>query len=91
VQADVHQSTDLVRLQFDIVKVRLQSSNAYSGMGDCATRIAKEEGMSAFYKGTLMPFCCVGACVALQFAFLQSGKRYFECVAVSTFRRATFR
>lgn len=77
-QEDVDRSTDDVPLQFDIVKVRLQSSNAYSGMGDCATRIAKEEGMSAFYKGTLMPFCCVGACVALQFAFLQSGKRYFE-------------
>lgn len=27
--------------------------------------------------GTAMPLVGIGACVSLQFAFLQSGKRYF--------------
>lgn len=45
-----------VFFQFDIVKVRLQSSNAYSGTMNCATRILKEEGPRAFYKGELTVF-----------------------------------
>lgn len=40
-----------VRPQFDIVKVRLQSSDAYKGALDCATKIVKQEGPLAFYKG----------------------------------------
>ena len=40
--------------QFDIVKVRLQSSDIYSGALDCATKIAKNEGPLAFYKGVLV-------------------------------------
>ncbi|KAK4054096.1 Mitochondrial carrier protein ymc2 [Microbotryomycetes sp. JL201] len=51
---------------FDIVKVRLQSSDTYSGAGNCATRIFKEEGPLAFYKGTAMPLVGIGACVRLQ-------------------------
>lgn len=39
--------------QFDIVKVRLQSGDQYKGMVDCATRILKDEGPAAFYKGQL--------------------------------------
>ena len=38
--------------QFDIVKVRLQSSDAYSGALDCARSIVKNEGPLAFYKGS---------------------------------------
>ncbi|KAM0789627.1 hypothetical protein ACM66B_000432 [Microbotryomycetes sp. NB124-2] len=63
---------------FDIVKVRLQSSDAYSGAGNCATRILREEGPLAFYKGTAMPLVGIGACVSLQFGFLQAAKRHFE-------------
>lgn len=37
--------------QFDIVKVRLQSSNTYPSALVCATRILREEGPAAFYKG----------------------------------------
>jgi len=62
---------------FDIVKVRLQSSDAYSGAMDCATRIAREEGLLAFYKGTAMPLLGIGACVSLQFACLGACKNYF--------------
>ncbi|SCV69869.1 BQ2448_1263 [Microbotryum intermedium] len=62
---------------FDIVKVRLQSSTQYSGALECATRILKDEGALAFYKGTTMPLVGIGVCVSLQFACLQAGKRFF--------------
>ncbi|SGY13640.1 BQ5605_C010g05926 [Microbotryum silenes-dioicae] len=62
---------------FDIVKVRLQSGTQYSGALECATRILKDEGALAFYKGTSMPLVGIGACVSLQFACLQAGKRFF--------------
>ncbi|KAK4703413.1 hypothetical protein P7C70_g2811, partial [Phenoliferia sp. Uapishka_3] len=65
---------------FDIVKVRLQSSDNYKGTMDCATRILREEGPTAFYKGTIMPLVGIGACVSLQFAGLQAGKRAFTLV-----------
>lgn len=41
----------IVLEQFDIVKVRLQSGNEYSSTFNCASRILKEEGPKAFYKG----------------------------------------
>ncbi|KAL7004339.1 Mitochondrial carrier protein ymc2 [Cystobasidiomycetes sp. EMM_F5] len=47
--------------KFDIVKVRLQSSDAYSGALDCAKSIIKNEGPLAFYKGTVMPLVGIGA------------------------------
>jgi hypothetical protein len=37
------------------VQVRLQSSDVYSGAVNCATRIAKDEGLLAFYKGWTLP------------------------------------
>ncbi|CAF0780554.1 unnamed protein product [Adineta ricciae] len=42
---------------FDVVKTRLQTleyKNRYSGMLDCATKIMREEGPSAFFKGSLL-------------------------------------
>lgn len=49
--------TQVIIMQpFEIVKVRLQTqSNAnpyYNGIVDCFKKIAKEEGLGAFYKGT---------------------------------------
>ncbi|GAA5861157.1 hypothetical protein JCM1840_003098 [Sporobolomyces johnsonii] len=67
----------MVGQPFDIVKVRLQSSNAYSGAVDCAKQLVKNEGPLAFYKGTTMPLVGIGACVSLQFAGLQAAKRFF--------------
>ena len=55
----------------------MRSTQVYSGMLDCGTRIFREEGPLAFYKGTLGPLVGIGACVSLQFAFLQAGKRHF--------------
>lgn len=45
----------LIMQPFEIVKIRLQTQtpgNAYyNGMIDCFKKIAKDEGLSAFYKG----------------------------------------
>jgi len=48
--------TQVIIMQpFEIVKIRLQTQSAenpyYKGMVDAFQRIAKEEGMTAFYKG----------------------------------------
>jgi solute carrier family 25 carnitine/acylcarnitine transporter 20/29 len=63
---------------FDIVKVRLQTTNEYRGALDCATRILKHEGAAAFYKGTLTPLIGIGACVSVQFGAFNYAKRAFE-------------
>ncbi|EGG02005.1 uncharacterized protein MELLADRAFT_72874 [Melampsora larici-populina 98AG31] len=68
----------LVGQPFDIVKVRLQSSDAYRGMNDAALRILREEGPASFYKGTTLPLIGIGACVSLQFGFLEAFKRSFR-------------
>lgn len=50
--------TQVVIMQpFEIVKIRLQTQSEknpyYNGMVDAFKKIAKEEGLTAFYKGTL--------------------------------------
>lgn len=50
--------TQVIIMQpFEIVKIRLQTQSAenpyYKGMVDAFQRIAKEEGMLAFYKGSI--------------------------------------
>ena len=44
---------------FDVIKTRLQvvardGEKAYSGMGDCAVKVFKDEGFGAFFKGSGM-------------------------------------
>lgn len=63
---------------FDIVKVRLQTTNQYSGALQAATSIYKNEGALAFYKGTLTPLLGIGACVSIQFGAFHSARRWFE-------------
>ncbi|KAI9885233.1 MAG: 37S ribosomal protein, mitochondrial [Watsoniomyces obsoletus] len=63
---------------FDIVKVRLQTSDQYRNALECATRIAKDEGPLAFYKGTLTPLIGIGACVSVQFGAFHESRRRFE-------------
>lgn len=63
---------------FDIVKVRLQTSTAYSGALSAATSIYKKEGALAFYKGTLTPLIGIGACVSVQFGAFHQARRWFE-------------
>ncbi|KAH8697102.1 mitochondrial carrier domain-containing protein [Talaromyces proteolyticus] len=63
---------------FDIVKVRLQTTSQYSSALDCATKIFKNEGPLAFYKGTLTPLVGIGACVSVQFGAFHQARRFFE-------------
>ncbi|KAF1956557.1 mitochondrial carnitine/acylcarnitine carrier protein [Byssothecium circinans] len=63
---------------FDIVKVRLQTTQQYSGALDAATKIYKNEGALAFYKGTLTPLIGIGACVSVQFGGFHYARRAFE-------------
>jgi solute carrier family 25 carnitine/acylcarnitine transporter 20/29 len=62
---------------FDTVKVRLQTQENLKLM-ECVTKIIKEEGILAFYKGTTSPLIGVGACVSIQFAVVESSKRFFK-------------
>ncbi|KAG2028087.1 hypothetical protein GB937_000540 [Aspergillus fischeri] len=63
---------------FDIVKVRLQTTSEYKSALDCATRIFKNEGPLAFYKGTLTPLVGIGACVSVQFGAFHEARRRLE-------------
>ncbi|KAK8204053.1 mitochondrial carrier domain-containing protein [Phyllosticta capitalensis] len=63
---------------FDIIKVRLQTSEEYKGAVDCATKIYKNEGPLAFYKGTLTPLLGIGACVSIQFGAFHYARRALE-------------
>ncbi|RDA91295.1 hypothetical protein CP533_6338 [Ophiocordyceps camponoti-saundersi (nom. inval.)] len=63
---------------FDIIKVRLQTTNRYKGAFEAATSIYKSEGPLAFYKGTLTPLIGIGACVSLQFGAFHFARRWFE-------------
>ncbi|KAJ9647289.1 carrier protein ymc1 [Coniosporium tulheliwenetii] len=53
----------------DIVKVRLQTTTTYTSALDAATKIYRNEGATAFYKGTLTPLLGIGACYYLSGAF----------------------
>ncbi|KAF2834062.1 mitochondrial carrier protein [Patellaria atrata CBS 101060] len=61
-----------------IVKVRLQTTQQYTGAIDCASKILKNEGALAFYKGTLTPLIGIGACVSVQFGAFHYMRRRFE-------------
>ncbi|KAA8644759.1 hypothetical protein EYZ11_002211 [Aspergillus tanneri] len=63
---------------FDIVKVRLQTTTQYSNALDCASKILKNEGPLAFYKGTLTPLIGIGACVSVQFGAFHEARRRLE-------------
>lgn len=65
---------------FDIVKVRLQTTQQYSSALDAATQIFKNEGPAAFYKGTLTPLVGIGACVSIQFGAFHWARRQFSAL-----------
>ncbi|KAL8651273.1 MAG: hypothetical protein Q9210_003347, partial [Variospora velana] len=68
----------LIGQPFDIIKVRLQTTTRYAGAVDAATKIFKDEGPLAFYKGTLTPLVGIGACVSVQFGGFHYARRQFE-------------
>lgn len=58
----------------DLVKVRLQTSNETSSL-KIIKQVFNNEGLLAFYKGTLPPLFGVGVCVSLQFYGFHETKR----------------
>ena len=60
------------------IQVRLQTTSQYAGAIDAGTQIFKNEGLLAFYKGTLTPLIGIGACVSVQFGAFHWGRRSFE-------------
>ncbi|KAM3159417.1 Carrier protein YMC1 [Lachancea thermotolerans] len=68
----------LVGQPFDITKVRLQTSPVPSTAVEVIKNLVKNEGVLAFYKGTLVPLVGVGACVSCQFGINEAMKRYFR-------------
>ncbi|KAK5685826.1 carrier protein ymc1 [Elasticomyces elasticus] len=68
----------VAQVLIDIVKVRLQTTSQYTGAIDAASQILKNEGASAFYKGTLTPLIGIGACVSVQFGAFNYARRAFE-------------
>ncbi|KAI1385703.1 mitochondrial carrier [Hypoxylon trugodes] len=78
----------LIGQPFDIVKVRLQTSTAYTSALDAATTIYAKEGPLAFYKGTLTPLLGIGACVSIQFGAFGFARRYFENANLSSSSRS---
>ncbi|KAI9294679.1 mitochondrial carrier [Neoconidiobolus thromboides FSU 785] len=70
---------------FDTIKVRLQTQPTvkpgelpkYNGALDAVIKTFKQEGPSAFYKGTSTPLVGIGLCVSIQFFSLEAFKRYF--------------
>lgn len=68
----------LVGQPFDTTKVRLQTSTKGTTLFDVISNLVKNEGPSAFYKGTLTPLVGVGICVSVQFGTNEFMKRFFH-------------
>lgn len=68
----------LVGQPFDTTKVRIQTSPTPVSATQVIKRLLKNEGIMAFYKGTLTPLVGAGACVSIQFGVNESMKRLFH-------------
>lgn len=68
----------LVGQPFDTTKVRLQTSQNPTTAVEVVSKLWKNEGPLAFYKGTLTPLIGVGACVSVQFGVNEYMKRLFH-------------
>lgn len=62
---------------FDLIRVRLQTSNS-SNVLKTTRDIWVHEGPLAFYKGAAAPFIGAGVCVSIQFAVFHSLRQAFE-------------
>lgn len=59
----------------DLVKIRLQTSGGHASASQVIKDVIQNEGLLAFYKGTLPPLVGVGVCVSLQFYGFHECKR----------------
>jgi len=58
----------------DLIKVRLQTSNQYTGMVDCAAQIMKKDGPIGLYRGITAPFISITPIFATYFWGFDQGK-----------------
>jgi len=63
---------------FDTVKVRLQTSQTYTGVTHCVRKIVVEEGMRALYKGMMAPMASVSAMNAVFFGAYTGVLQYVD-------------
>eukprot|EP01029_Cantina_marsupialis_P009837 TRINITY_DN226_c0_g1_i1.p1 TRINITY_DN226_c0_g1~~TRINITY_DN226_c0_g1_i1.p1 ORF type:complete len:284 (-),score=47.36 TRINITY_DN226_c0_g1_i1:363-1214(-) len=61
---------------FNTLKVRLQTSNAFSGPMDCLRTLVKKEGAMAVYKGVSSPLVGLGAINAVLFMANEFAKQH---------------
>lgn len=64
----------LIGQPFDLIKIKLQTTDATSSV-QVIKNVIRNEGILAFYKGTLPPLFGVGVCVSLQFYGFHETKR----------------
>lgn len=76
----------MVSYPFDTVKKRLQlppvaGEIAYTGMRDCFSRIVREEGFLALYRGTVPNLIRIVPYAALMFSTFESSKRLLDTMS----------
>lgn len=75
----------------DTVKVRMQTTRGiYSGMTDCITKVAKQEGMKTFYKGIAAPLASYGIIKATTFGVYGNCLDYFAKRAGNPHHQPTY-
>jgi solute carrier family 25 carnitine/acylcarnitine transporter 20/29 len=68
----------IMSFPLDTVKVRMQTtSGLYTGMVDCITKVAKQEGMKTFYRGVMAPVASYGIIKATTFGVYGNCLDYF--------------
>ncbi|EDQ87313.1 uncharacterized protein MONBRDRAFT_37999 [Monosiga brevicollis MX1] len=67
-----------VMFPFDVIKTRLQTSNQYSGMINCAQSMLRHEGPSSFFNGIRAVLLGAGPAHALYFSAYEQGKVAFN-------------
>ncbi|KAJ3391695.1 carnitine transporter [Entophlyctis sp. JEL0112] len=65
----------LIGHPFDTLKVRLQTSNEYNGLIDCARKTVARDGVRGLYKGIASPLLGVSPMWALSFWSYEMGQR----------------
>ncbi|KAH0841340.1 hypothetical protein AYO21_04935 [Fonsecaea monophora] len=72
---------------FDLIKVRLQTHGS-GNVIQVVSRILRNEGPLAFYKGALLPFLGVGAAVSIQFSVFHSATQALNALRARDSQRA---
>jgi len=70
--------TVIVGHPFDTIKVRLQTSDKYNGMLDCAKKTIQKEGVRGLYKGMSAPIAGVAPIFAISFFGFGVGKKLLQ-------------